>query len=207
MIQQMENSIALGRKMIDTELDTGFLNFIIRPIVKTFYDHWAQNDVRGNTLKQINLTLNAGLELLKNGVSDETFSKVVDKNLPKYLNADQTHIQVAKGHKNYERLKQAAKETFINYLKEVVKLLDVKEDVKNYGDLCRVAFNSKEVAERNLMNQLSFTDKGIKIVEEDLSILRIPVGRRIIVKTLRKGFIETKKELIKSLNETYDQKE
>ncbi|MHA2130324.1 MAG: hypothetical protein ACW99L_10160, partial [Promethearchaeota archaeon] len=61
MIQQMERSIALGRKLIDTELDTGILNFIIRPIVKTFYDHWAQNDVRDNKLKQINLTLDAGI--------------------------------------------------------------------------------------------------------------------------------------------------
>ena len=203
----MENSIALGRKLIDTELDTGFLNFIIRPIVKTFYDHWAQNDVRSNTLTQINLTLDAGIELLKNGVSDDVFNKVVEENLPKYLKADQTHLQVVKGHKNYNRLRQVAKETFINYLKEVIKLLDIEEDVKDYGDLCRIAFQSKEIAERNLLKQLDFTDKGIKIVEEDLSILKIPVGRRIIVKTLRKGFIETKKEFIKSLNETYNHKE
>jgi hypothetical protein len=207
MIQQMERSIALGRKLIDTELDTGILNFIIRPIVKTFYDHWAQNDVRDNTLKQINLTLDAGIELLNNGISEEAFAKAVDKNLSKYLKADQTHIQVVKRHKNYERLKQVAKETFINYLKEVVKLLDVKEDVKDYGDLCRVAFRSREIAESNLMKQLGFTDKGIKIVEEDLSILKIPVGKRIVAKTLRKGFIETKKEFFKSLNETYNQKE
>ena len=39
MIEQMENSIELGRKLIDTELDTGFLNFIIKPIVKTFYEY------------------------------------------------------------------------------------------------------------------------------------------------------------------------
>ncbi|MHA2281004.1 MAG: hypothetical protein ACXAC5_09140 [Promethearchaeota archaeon] len=206
MIQQMENSIITGRQLIDSELDTGLLNFIIKPLVKIFYDNWAQNDVRGNTLKQINLTLDAGIELLKNGTNEEIFNRIVNESLPKYIEADQTSLQCSRQHKNYDRIIEVAKETFINYLKEVVKLLEVEDDVDNYGDLCRVAFKSKEVAEENLMNQLDFTDRGIKIVEEDLSILKIPVGRRIIVKTLRKGFLKTKKEFFKSLNETYNDK-
>ena len=41
MTQQMEQSLKLGRKLIDTELDTGILNFIVRPVVKAFYDYWA----------------------------------------------------------------------------------------------------------------------------------------------------------------------
>ena len=56
------------------------------------------------------------------------------------------------------------------------------------------------------MKQLEFTEKGIKIIEEDLSILRVPVGKKIIMKTLRRGFERTKAEFIKSLNETYNQK-
>ena len=206
MIQQMENSIALGRKLIDTELDTGLLNFIIRPIVKSFYDHWAQNEVRGNTPKQIKLTLDVGVEFLKKGALEEVFDKIIDENLPKYLNADQTYRQCSKDHKNYEKLIQVARGTFINYLKEVVKLLGVKNDVEDYGDLCRTAFTSKEIAEQNLMKQLDFTNRGIQIVEKDPSILKIPIGRKIIVKTLRKGFDQTKAEFIKSLNETYNQK-
>ncbi len=206
MIQQMENSILMGRKLIDEELDTGLLNFLIKPLVKIFYDNWAQNDVRGNTLKQINLTLDAGIKLLKNGITDDNFNRIVTESLPKYLEADQTSQQCSKQHKNYNRIIEVARKTFINYLKEVIKLLEVKDDVEDYGDLCRVAFKSKEVAEENLMKQLNFTDRGIKIVEEDLSILKIPVGRKIIVKTLRKGFLKTKKEFFQSLNETYNQK-
>ena len=69
-----------------------------------------------------------------------------------------------------------------------------------------VAFKTKEIAEKNLMRQLDFTERGIKIVEEDLSLLKIYVGRRIIVKALRKGFELTKKEFIEGLNDTYNQK-
>lgn len=206
MIEQMESSIALGRRLIDTELDTGILNLFIKPIIKTFYDFWAQNDARDGTLRQIKATLESGKKLLLNDNSNEIFNEIVNKYFPIYFKNDQSYRVGNKRHKNFERLKQVAKETFINYLKEVVKLLDVRENVENYGDLCRIAFKSKEVADRNLMKQLSFTEGAIKIVEEDPSILKLPVGRKIIVKALRKGFEMTKEEFIKALNDTYNNK-
>ncbi|MFW9783071.1 MAG: hypothetical protein ACFFFB_12385 [Candidatus Heimdallarchaeota archaeon] len=206
MIQQMKNSIILGRKLIDTELDTGLLNFIVKPLVKTFYDYWSNNDVKEGTLKQIKVTLDSGKRLVMNGDSEQNFNKIIEEAFPKYLEADQTSRNCSHSHKNYNKIKNVAKETFINYLKEVVKLLEVQEDVEDYGDLCRVAFQTKEVAEQNLIKQLEFTNKGIEIVEDDPSILKIPVGKRIIVKTLRRGFERTKADFLKSLNETYEQK-
>ncbi|MFX0023573.1 MAG: hypothetical protein ACFE9S_14700 [Candidatus Hermodarchaeota archaeon] len=206
MIEQMEKSLELGRTLIDTELDTGLLNFIVKPIVKTFYDIWAKNEARSGTLKQIEVTLNSGKQLLLNGKTEESFNKILEDNFPKYLEADQTSQQCSKSHKNYEKLKQVAKETFKNYLKEVVRFLEIEDDVDNYGDLCRAAFPSREVAEKILSKQLDFTDRGIKIVEEDSSILKIPMGRKIIVKALRQGFNLTKREFSASLNDTYDDK-
>ena len=204
MIEQMENSIKLGRRLIDTELDTGLLNFIIKPIVKTFYDYWSKNDAREGTLKQINITLEAGKKLLLNGGSNEIFNEILNDFFPKYLEADQTTRQCSRDHKNYEKLKNVTKQTFINYLKELVKLLDIKVEVENYGDLCREAFPSKEVAKQNLMKQLDFTDQSIKIVEEDPNILKLPVGKKIILKALRKGFEQTKQEFTKAINDTYN---
>jgi hypothetical protein len=206
MIEQMENSIELGRKLIDTELDTGFLNFIIKPIVRTFYDYWSKNDARSGTLKQIKVTLDSGKQFLLNGKTEEIFNKLIEENFPKYHEADQTSRQCSPSHKNYERLSQVAKKTFMNYLKEVVRLLEVEDDVDNYGDLCRVAFPSKEIAEQNLMKQLEYTDRGIQIVEEEIGILKIPMGRKIIVKALRRGFELTKEDFIKGLNDTYNNK-
>jgi hypothetical protein len=206
MVQQMENSIKFGRTLIDSELELGLLNWLVKPIVKAFYDYWGSRDVRSGTLKQIELTLNSGKELLMIGNSQENFDNILNKSLQSYLKADQTTRQCNKDHKNYERITQVAKETFTNYLSEVVVLLNVKEEVNDYGDLCRSAFNPKKVAERNLLNQLNFTDRGIQIVEEDPSILKVPVGRKIILKALRRGFELTKKELIKALNDTYNEK-
>ena len=206
MIQQMENSIALGRKLIDTELDTGLLNFLIKPIVKAFYDYWGSHDVKSGTLKQIKLTLNSGKELLQVGNTQANFDNIINNHLQAYLEADQTTRQCNREHKNYERITQVAKETFINYLKEVILLLCVNKEVKDYGELCRTAYKSKELARQNLLKQLNYTEKGIKIVEEDPSILKIPVGRKIILKALRKGFEITKNDFIKGLNDTYNEK-
>lgn len=206
MIQQMENSLKLGKKLIDTELDMGILNFFIRPLVKAFYDYWAQNDARSGTLKQIKITLDSGKELILKGNSDENFHKIVEENFPKYFKADQTSLQCNKKHKNYERLKQVTKETFINYLKELRILLNIEEEVTDYGDLCRVAFKNKGDAKENLMKQIDYTEKGIRIIEEDPSILNIAVGKNLIIKALRKGFEQTRKDFIEALEDTYDHK-
>jgi len=206
MVQQMENSLKLGKKLIDTELDMGILNFFIRPLVKAFYDYWAQNDARSGTLKQIKITLDSGKELILKGNSDENFHKIVEENFPKYFKADQTSLQCNKKHKNYERLKQVTKETFINYLKELRILLNIEEEVTDYGDLCRVAFKNKGDAKENLMKQIDYTEKGIRIIEEDPSILNIAVGKNLIIKALRKGFEQTKKDFIEALEDTYDHK-
>ncbi|MFX0077069.1 MAG: hypothetical protein ACFE96_16610 [Candidatus Hermodarchaeota archaeon] len=203
MIQQMEESLKKGRKLIDTELDTGILNFIVRPVVKAFYDFWAAHDARKGTLKQIDITLEAGKQLLLNGSSDQGFNEIVEEFFPKYLKGDQVTYQCSKHHKNYEKLKENSKDTFINYLEEVKTFLSVEEDVSDYSGLAKEAFKTKEVATKNLMKQLKFTDKGIKIIEDDPSILSLPAGKKIIVKALRKGFEETKKEFLKSIDETY----
>ncbi|MFX1405788.1 MAG: hypothetical protein ACFFBW_02435 [Promethearchaeota archaeon] len=206
MIQQMENSLKLGKELIDTELDMGILNFFIRPIVKTFYDYWAQNDARSGTLKQIKITLDSGKELILKGNSDENFNKIVEQNFPKYFKADQTSLQCNKKHENYDRLKQVTKQTFINYLKELRVLLNIKEEVNDYGDLCRVAFKTKEIAKENLSKQIEYTGKAIRIIEEDPSILNIAVGKNLIIKALRKGFEQTKKDFEKAIEDTYDHK-
>ena len=204
MIQQMEESLKFGRKLIDTELDTGILNFIVRPVVKAFYDYWAQHDARKGTLKQINITLDAGKKLLFNGNSEESFNRIIEENFPLYLKGDQVTYQCSKNHRNYEKLKENARETFINYLREVKTFLGVEEHVNDYVDLAKSAFTSKELASKNLKKQLEFTERGISIIEDDPSILSLPAGKKIIIKALRKGFEETKKGFLEAIEETYD---
>jgi len=204
MIEQMEESLKLGRKLIDTELDAGWFNFVVKPIIKAFYDYWTQNEAKVGTLKQIEIALDSGKELILDGNSEEGLQRIIEKNFPKFLKYDQTTYQCDKTHKNYPQLEKITRNTFINYVKKVVAFLQVEEEVNDYGDLCRSAFKDKEFAKETLMKQMEYTDKSISLIEKDLSILSVPVGKKIIIKVLRKGFEETKKEFIKSINETYE---
>jgi len=203
MIEQMEDSIRLGRTLIDTELDAGILNFVVRPLIKNFYDYWAKHDARSGTLKQIQITLESAKKIIRAGVTEDSINLILEETFPIYLQGDQTFRQSNKRHKNYKRLKEIAKKTYLSYLKQVILLLNVKDNVQDYADLCLHAFNSKEETVKILSTQLEYTDESIRIVEEDLTILNVTIGRKIIIKALRKGFELKKKEFFYGIDTVY----
>jgi len=89
-------------------------------------------------------------------------------------------------------------------VEESVLLLNIKDDVKDYNELSRAAFETKEKAYQALKRQLDYNEEGIAIVEQDDSILKILLGRNTILKVLRMGFELTKKNLIEELNEIFN---
>lgn len=201
MIDQMQISLNYGKSLIDSELNVGALNFVVKPIVKSFYQYWSDKDARIGTLEQIKVTLDSAKELVLNGdYSKEKFNRIIEKKFPIYLKNDQTDKQCRRDHKNYQRLKEVTKKCFETQVEESLLFLKVKNDIKDYSELSRAAFKSKENAYQALKRQLDFNEEGISIVEEDDSILKVPMGKNIILKVLRKGFELTKKQLIEELD-------
>ncbi len=207
MINQMERSFEIGRQLIDTELDAGLLNFVVKPVVKAFYSYWTDKDARQGTLEQIRVTLDCGKELITNGNLNTkgAFERAIEKYFPIYLKNDQTYRQCRKNHKNFKSLVEITRDCFITQVQETMLFFQVdKENIETYDQLCREVFKSRQEAHISLMKQLDFNEAGIKIVEKDPSILKIITGKNIIVKTLRKGFDITKKELLEGLNRAYN---
>ena len=201
MISTTDLSLNFGRELIETELDAGAFNFVVKPIVKAFYKIWSDNNARVGTLKQITIALDSAKSLIQNGeITQEKFDEVIERNFPSYLENDQTDKQCKRNHKHYEKLKEITRNSFISQVEECVLFLNIKEDVKNYDELSRAAFKTKEKAYEALKRQLDYNDDGIIIVEEDDSILNIPTGKNIIVSVLRKGFEKTKIALIDELD-------
>lgn len=204
MIEQMDKSLGYGRIYVDSELNAGVLNFIVKPIVASFYQYWSDKEARVGTLEQIKVTLNAAKKLLLNGgVTKEKFDNMVESNFQIYLENDQTSSQCKKTHKNYKKLIELSKEIFISQIKESIVLLSVKDEVKTYNELSRAAFKTKENALKALMKQLDYNDACIALVEEDDKILKIAAGKDIITRVLRKGFEHTKEALIEELDEIF----
>ncbi|MBY9014688.1 MAG: hypothetical protein KGD68_03265 [Candidatus Lokiarchaeota archaeon] len=201
MISQTDLSLGYGRELIETELDAGAFNFVVKPIVKAFYKLWSDNNARVGTLKQIKIALDSAKSLIQNGeISQEKFDEVIERNFPHYLENDQTNKQCKKNHKHYNRLMELAKKSFISQVEECVLFLNIKDDVKNYDELSRITFKTKEKAYKALKRQLDYNDDGIILVEQDDSILNVPTGKNIIVTVLRKGFEKTKQSLIEELD-------
>jgi len=205
MIDQMQISLNYGKSLIDSELNVGALNFVVKPIVISFYKYWSDKDAKVGTLEQIKVTLDSAKELVVNGdLSKEKLDKIIVKNFPIYLKNDQTDKQCRQDHKNYIRLKEVTKKCFETQVEESLLFLKVEEDIKDYSELSRAAFKSKEKAYQALKRQLDFNEEGISIVEEDGSILKIPMGKNIILKVLRKGFELTKNQLIEELDHIFN---
>lgn len=208
MIDQMEEALGYGKELINKELDAGFLNFLIRPVIQSFYNYWCDNDVRVGTIQQIKVTLDCAKLLLNNKEKGEKgegekFENVIEQNYLNYLKGDQTFRQCKKNHKNFEKLKKNAKEAFQTQVQEAILFLGVTDDSNTYDNLVKSVFKTKEKALFSLTRQLNFNDMGIKVVEQDSTILKMPTGRNIIVKVLRKGFEKTKEDLIKRLDHIF----
>ncbi|MFX1410166.1 MAG: hypothetical protein ACFFA6_07430 [Promethearchaeota archaeon] len=205
MVDQMEISLNYGKSLIDSELDTGVLNTLVKPIVKSFYTYWSDKDAKVGTLEQIRVTLNSAKEIITHGDgSKEQFDRTINRNFPIYLENDQTDKQCKPTHKNYKKLREITRKCFITQVEESILFLSVKDDVKNYYELSRATFKTKENAYQALKRQLDFNEDGIAIVEKDDSILKVPMGRNIILKVLRKGFELTKKNLLEELDEIFN---
>ncbi|GAH01201.1 unnamed protein product, partial [marine sediment metagenome] len=187
-----------------SELDAGVFNFVVKPIVSSFYKYWTDKDAKVGTTEQIRLGLDSARNLILNGgYTEEKFNEIIDKTFKSYLENDQTTRQCKKTHKNYSRLEAVSKKLLISQVKEALILLGIKEDVKTYNDLSRATYKTKEKAYQALIVQLDLNEAGIKIVEEDDNILKVAVGKNFITTTLRKGFDLTKQKLIDELDEIF----
>jgi len=155
MIAQTDEALAFGKKLVDSELNAGIFDFIVKPVLKTFYSYWSVHDAREGTLKQIKITLDCGKLLLEDG---EILDELIEANFSRYLNGDQTYRQCKTRHKNYNKLVEITKKIFTSQIQESTILLRIKEDVDTYEDLCRVGFKSKEKAFDSLMQQLDYNE-------------------------------------------------
>jgi len=204
MIHQMNVSLGYGKEILDSELDAGVFNFVVKPIVTSFYKYWSDKDAKVGTSEQIRLSLDSARNLILNGgYTEDKFNEIINNKFKTYLDNDQTTRQCKKTHKNYGQLEDISKQLFTSQVQEALILLDTKEDVKTYNELSRATYKTKENAYQALKRQLDLNDNGIKIVEEDDNILKVAIGKNIITTTLRKGFELTKQKLIDELDEIF----
>ncbi len=204
MIEEMNTTLQFGRTLIDSELKAGVFNIIVKPLVKTFYDTWSNNAAKVGTLKQIKTTLDCAKQILQHGSSQELFDDLINNHFQEYIEGDQTYIHCRKKHENFDKLKEINKKLFIIQVKDAMKMMQIKQDINNYDELTKIVFKTKQDAYISLIKNIDYNDEAIKLIEKDPSILKLPTAKKIILKTIRKGFEKTKLRLIQYLDTIYN---
>ncbi|KKM84549.1 hypothetical protein LCGC14_1298040 [marine sediment metagenome] len=206
MVEQIEVILGYGQTLIDKEIKAGVLNVIVKPIIKSIYKYYSDKEVRVGKLEQLRITLDIAKALVNNGDSSkERFDKIIDENFPIYLKTDLTGRQCKENHENYQKLLEITKKSFISQVEEIILFLKVKkEKITDWDDLLRATFATKEIAYQALKRQLDYNEQGILIVEEDDSILKVLVGKKVILSVLIKGFDLVKKQLIEDLDSIFN---
>ena len=204
LIRQMKLSLKVGNDLIDEEMNG--LSIIFRPTVKIFYNALVKKDLEAGTINTIDLNLQTTKKMLLNNVKleSEEFYKELDAIFPTYLKEDQTYRQCKREHPNFPILKENLKNTFKYQMIPLYKLLSVeKQGISNYDDLCKEAFPTKEECKNILLAQLDSMRKGLKVIQEDLSILDIMTARETIFRVLKKGFDRKAKDFIDEIDNIY----
>jgi hypothetical protein len=200
----MKLSLKVGNDLIDEEMNG--LAIIFRPTVKMFYNALVKKDLEAGTINTIDLNLQTTKKMLMNNIKleSEEFYRELDAIFPQYLKEDQTYRQCKREHPNFPFLKENLKNTFKYQMIPLYKLLSVeKEAIANYDELCREAFPTKEECKNILLAQLDSMRRGLKVIQQDLSILDIMTARETIFRVLKKGFDRKAKDFLDEIDEIY----
>jgi hypothetical protein len=99
MISQLETSLTKGSEYINQELD-GPQNFLIRPVIRGFYDTFVRPILRDGSKGNLELDIECAKELILD--PSKTIDHVIEKNANRYFKNDQTARFANKNSKNYK---------------------------------------------------------------------------------------------------------
>ncbi|MHA1338544.1 MAG: hypothetical protein ACTSRZ_02965 [Promethearchaeota archaeon] len=193
LLKQIDVCLSKGNKYIDEELSNPLL-FAIRPIVKTFYNYGARGELEKGSINNMEICIKAALDAINN--NDRDLDEIIDKYFEEYFKNDETAKYCNKNHRNFKWLRENTRETFKYQVKPLIDMLKCMDEARNYEELSVKTFKTADNARKALSMQLDSMERGLKKIEEDISILNIPAGRDLILKILKKGFKDTKQELI-----------
>ncbi len=201
LVGEMNDSLEFGNQLIDEEMHG--ISSIGRPIVKAFYASLVRKDLEDGTLKNINGVMKISRQMVENGIDEDSdqFYKILNQKFPIYTKNDQTSRQCRHDHKNFPKLLENLKLTFEWQVRPTLRMLKTEdEDIHNYHELVLKSFSSADECKTILRKQLDYMQYGLKVIQEDMSILNIPTARDFIFRILTKGFARKTEEFMRDID-------
>jgi hypothetical protein len=204
MLHQLETSLKKGSEYIDQELE-GPQNFLMRPIIRGFYDTFVKPILRDGSKGNLELDIECAKELILD--PSKTIEQIIDKNAPRYFKNDQTARFANKNNKNYKWFVENVKNTFRAQVKHMVEALKCETpNVKTYDELMIATYKTKDSARVALEEQILHMERGIEKIQSDPNVMDISVGKDLITRVLVRGLKDTKAELLAGVDEVFKDK-
>lgn len=201
MLDQLEASLKRGAHYIDQELN-GPQNFLLRPIIKSFYNMFARPDIDSGSRENLEICIKAGKEAVSN--PNVPLDDIVEKYFRSYLKNDQTAKYCSKSHRNYRWFVDNTKNTFKAQIHNLIPVLQCeKENIETYDDLVIETYKNSDNAKRIFLEQVDYMEKGIQKIKSDPNILSVPAGKNIIIRVLVRGMKDTKRELLEDIERVF----
>jgi predicted DNA-binding transcriptional regulator AlpA len=166
----------------------GGLRILFRAIFSTYSRH----------LKKVAFTQ---LDLLF-----ETLERRLTKKLLQQLLAyDATSVYLKAKHKNFPKIQKIIKKNLRYLRKSIKRMVDsgLREGAKNYDEIARAAYPRPSQAKKVLGRGIKVSEEIFQIIQKDPSIIKVPIGKKLVLKIFEEAIEYTKRRMEKSLQETY----
>ncbi|OLS15389.1 MAG: hypothetical protein RBG13Loki_0982 [Promethearchaeota archaeon CR_4] len=201
LLVQAETSLNFAEELIDEEFKGG-LSSILRPAVKMFYTLFAKKNLKEAVVKQIYIILDTAKELFLTDKrpDDPDFQELALKNVREYIKNDPNVLYCKKKHPNFHRLIENVEKEFLFRVKNTWVLLGINGDFNGYTELCRKAYKTRDVVRETMIHQMDISDREIRIIESDQSILEVPAAKSLIMHILRNMYEQSRAQFLRDID-------
>ena len=169
------------------------------PMLKQIYNYFLR-DLRDETIKQLDVFIEAS-KLYDGNNLDE----LVEQYRKKYLKHDITAQNLKKKHKNYSEIIDYQIKTFKHRIIETSMMMKV-DGANTYEEIIKKTYPDYKTARKEMLKQISFTQKAINLIIKDMSILKIPeMLKRPVIDVLKMGYKHTLDYLLDTCKELYSE--
>ncbi|MHA1784431.1 MAG: hypothetical protein ACTSVE_04490 [Candidatus Helarchaeota archaeon] len=169
------------------------------PMLKQIYNYFLK-DLRDETIKQLDVFIEAS-KLYDGNNLDE----LVEQYRKKYLKHDITAQNLKKKHKNYSEIIDYQIKTFKHRIIETSMMMKV-DGANTYEEIIKKTYPDYKTARKEMLKQISFTQKAINLIIKDMSILKIPeMLKRPVIDVLKMGYKHTLDYLLDTCKELYSE--
>ncbi|MHA1680594.1 MAG: hypothetical protein ACTSUE_06265 [Promethearchaeota archaeon] len=199
MIREMDIGFDYVDDLMENTKKKGLFGSIMHSLEKFVFKYFARDNVRGKTIRQMDIIFESAKEY-RQGASVQELGK---KYFKEYIRNDETYERCHKKHAKFNIIVDNIKIGFESRIKQTTLMLERGKGT-TYADIVKTAFLNKEEAIDFLSKELQCVKNEIDVLIEYPEILKVPVAKQRILEIIVLGYEYAWKRLFANLDLYYD---